>query len=202
MEPTGSTPYRPPEKAGPTPEDAELPDVILHEDELPALPSNVPVWILVGAVAALLATLGVIGFLVTRGTTAPTAAATPDPTGVPVLPVKVGDLAREPGDNQAPQDFGIDRTVQTSSAVFRKNGQTSYIVVGARPVTDVRNLLEQQIKVSAIRGVGDGVCGRDRTDLDVCAVRRNQTTVLAIGLRSQEPQEIVDFATQVLRDTK
>lgn len=201
MEPTGSTPYRP-EKAGPTPEDAELPDVIVHEDELPVLPSNIPVWIMVGAVAALLATLGVIGFLVTRGTTAPTAVTTPDPSGVPVLPVKVGDLAREPGDNQAPQDFGIDRSVRTSSSVFKKNGQTSYIVVAARPVTDVRNLLERQIKVSAIREVGDGVCGRDKTDLDVCAVRRNQTVVLAIGLRSQEPQEIVEFARGVLKDTR
>lgn len=201
MEPTGSTPYRAGRTAGPVGDDEELEEVVVHEDELPQLPSNVPVWIMAVAIALLLATLGVIGFLVTRGTEAPQTPTTPDPTGVPVLPVRAGDYAREPGDNQAPQDFGIDRSIQTSSAVFRKNGQVAYIVVSARPVTDPKDLLENQIKAQAIRPMGDGVCGRDRTDLDVCAIRRNQTTVLAIGLRSQDPKEILEFAKQVLADT-
>ncbi|GAB3709463.1 hypothetical protein [Mariniluteicoccus flavus] len=205
MEPTGSTPYRPdgtpPAVGSATPEE-ELAEVIVHEDELPQLPSNVPIYVMVGAIAALLATLGIIGYLVTRGTAEPVAVSTPDPTGVPVLPVRVGELAREPGEGQAPQDFGIDRSVQTSSAVFKKNGQVAYIVVSARPVSDPKDLLERQIKASAIRPMGDGICGRDKTDLDVCAVRRNQTTVLAIGLRSQEPKEILEFARQVLADTK
>lgn len=199
MEPTGSTPYKP---APATTNDEELEEVIVHEDDLPQLPSNVPVYVMVAAVTVLVITLGVIGFLVTRGTSEPEPEPTAEPTGVPVLPVRVGDYARDPGDRRTAPDFGIDRSIQTSSADYLKNGQVAYLVVGARPVTNTRDLLERQIKVSAIREVNGAVCGRDKTELDICAVRRNQTTVLAIGMRQQEITEIVDFARQVLTDTK
>lgn len=199
MEPSGSTPYRPQGADG---DNEELAEVIVHEDELPPLPSNVPVWVMAVAIGVLIATLGVIAFLVNRAGEQPQQATTADPTGMPVLPVTVGDQAREPGEKPPTTDFGIDRSVQTTSATFKKNGQNAYLVIAARPISDVTDLLKNQIKAEAIRQVGDGVCGRDRTDLDVCAVRRNQTVVLVAGLRQQEPTEQVNFARDVLAETK
>ncbi|OYO25268.1 hypothetical protein CGZ93_02155 [Enemella dayhoffiae] len=208
--PTGSTPWSPgqnpralqdtPER---TPETAELPG-LAGEDE-PQARSNVPVKVMIIALVALLATLGVVGYLVTRGTAPTPPAATPlapEPTGVPELPVTAGSYSRDPGNVQAPPEFGVDRSIQTTSANYRQNGQPALIAVAARPVNDGRTLLTQ-IKTNAIRQVGDAWCGRMASnDLDVCVLRRGTTALLVVGLRSQPVNELVAAGRDLLRDTK
>ena len=181
--------------------DDHLEEVVIHEDEIPQIPSTIPTAVMVTAVSILLAVLAFVGYTVARGTT-PGAdqPSRPDPTGRPVLPVNVGEFAKEPSAATESQ-FGIDQSVLTSSGVFTSNGQRSYLVVAGRTVADVKDLMDRQIKATAVRQVSDALCGRDSHDLDVCAVRRNKTTVVAAGLRSQEPQEIVGFAHQVLDQT-
>lgn len=208
--PQGSTPWSPGRsnpagddpRPGESSEATELPG-LAGEDE-PHKRSNVPVLVMVIALVALLATLGGVGYLVTRQAV-PTPATTPlapEPTGRPELPVTAGAYSRDPGNVQAPPDFGVDRSVLTASANFRQNGQPALIAVAARPVPDGRALLAQ-IKATAVRQVGDASCGRMQgNDLDVCVVRRGQTAVLVVGLRSQTVDELVAAGREILQGTK
>lgn len=156
------------------------------------------------SLVALLITVGVIAFLFTRTTATvnPDAAPLPpEPTGAPTLPLQAAEYVREPGEAAAPPDFGVDRTIQTSSAYYRRDGQNALIAVAARPVDDPKALLDQ-ISVRAQRQVGDGWCGREETaDLDVCILKRNRTAVLAVGLRDQTPDEIMQATGQILQET-
>lgn len=181
---------------------SEPPPELVNE---PVTKTTIPIKIMIIAVVALLVTIVGVGFLVTRTAGPPTPTVTPvapDPTGPPVLPVQAGEYARDPGTAAAPPDFGVDRSILTSSAYYRRNGDNALIVVAARPVSDTKVLLDQ-IKVLAQREVGDGWCGREEsTGYDVCALRRNRTAVLTIGLRDQTPDELMVAAQQILSDTK
>lgn len=213
--PQGSTPWSPgqstrdpatPGRDDPAQPKTDEPDELpgLAGEEEPRKRSNVPVVVMVIALVALLATLGGVGYLVTRQS-APTPAATPiapEPTGKPELPVTAGAYSRDPGNVEAPPEFGVDRSVQTASGNYRQNGQPALIAVAARPVPDGRALLAQ-IKANAIRQVGDAWCGRMAgNDLDVCVVRRSTTAVLVVGLRSQPVDELVGAGREILQGTK
>ncbi|TDO89454.1 hypothetical protein [Enemella evansiae] len=210
--PQGSTPWSPGQSGRPDPEPGtankpdeptELPG-LAGEDE-PHKRSNIPVVVMVVALVVLLATLGGVGYLVTRQSAAPTPASTPlapEPTGKPDLPVTAGAYSRDPGNVEAPPEFGVDRSVQTSSANYRQNGQPALIAIGARPVPDGRALLTQ-IKANGVRQIGDAWCGRmPDNELDVCVVRRGQTAVLVVGLRSQPVDELVAAGKEILQGTK
>jgi hypothetical protein len=170
----------------------------------PVTKTTIPLKIMLVSVVALLVTITGVAFLVTRTAGTPTPTETPmvaDPTGVPVLPVRAGEYARDPGTATAPPDFGVDRSILTSSAYYRRNGDNALIAVGARPVPDEKALLDQ-IKVLAQRQVGDGWCGREEsTGFDVCVLRRNRTAILAIGLRDQTPEEIMAATRLILEGT-
>lgn len=209
--PHGSTPWAPggggvpptdPLGAAPgTPEQGEERGLVNE----PQQRTNIPIKIMIIALAALVLTMGAVGFLVTRttnDTVAPDATPlAPEPTGPPVLPLQAAGLAREPGNASAPADFGVDRSILTSYANYRRNGEPAVIAVGARPVEDPKILLDQ-IKVRAQRQVGDGWCGREESnDLDVCILRRNRTAVLTIGLRDQTPEELIQVTQEILAGT-
>ncbi|HHV20756.1 MAG TPA: hypothetical protein GXZ30_04345 [Propionibacterium sp.] len=207
--PNGSSPW--PSGTGPDPADPGVPGTEPSEpvEEQPGLVNEpvqrtaVPMKIMIGSLIALLVTVGVVAFITTRttGVVAPPAPSTPEPTGAPVLPLRTGDYAREPGDVTAPLDFGVDRSIQTSSARYLRNGEPALIAVGARPVEDPKALFDQ-IKVRAQRQVGEGWCGREDTnDLDVCIAKHGRTAVLAIGLRDQTPEEIMLITQQILAET-
>lgn len=170
----------------------------------PVQRTTVPVKIMIGALIALLITVGGVAFLTTRttGSISPTQTPiAPEPTGPPVLPLRAGEYAREPGDATAPPDFGVDRSIRTSYAQYLINGEPGLLAVGARPVADEKQLFDT-IKVRAQRQVGDGWCGREDTnDLDTCILRRNRTAVITIGLRGQTPEELMQVTQQILTDT-
>lgn len=171
----------------------------------PTQRTTIPLKIMTASLVALLVTVGVIAFLFTRTTATVTPDAAPlppEPAGAPTLPLRAGDYVREPGEAAAPPDFGVDRTIQTSSAYYRGgDGQNALIAVAARPVDDPKALLDQ-ISVRAQRQVGDGWCGREETaDLDVCILTRNRTAVLTVGLRDQTPDEIMQATGQLLQET-
>lgn len=208
--PHGSTPWsgeRGPQRApdGEPGNNGESPSVdrpaLVNE---PIERTTIPIKIMTASLVALLITVGVIAFLFTRTTATVTPDAAPlppEPTGAPTLPLQTGDYAREPGEAAAPPDFGVDRTIQTSSAYYRRDGQNALIAVAARPVDDPQALLDQ-ISVRAQRQVGDGWCGREETaDLDVCILNRNRTAVLTVGLRDQTPDEIMQATGQILQET-
>lgn len=208
--PNGSTPWPPgrDETAGTRAgdpssehgEDVERPGLVNE----PVQRTTVPIKIMVGALVALLLTVGAVAFLTTRTTGSVTPTQTPmapEPTGAPILPLRAGEYAREPGDATAPPDFGVDRSIQTSYADYLRNGEPALIVIGARPVDDPKVLFDQ-IKVRAQRQVGDGWCGReDSNDLDACILNRNRTAVITIGLRDQTPEELMQAARQILSET-
>lgn len=181
-------------------EPAEQPGLVNE----PVQRTTVPLKIMIGALIALLITVGGVAFLTTRttGSISPTQTPiAPEPTGPPVLPLQAGQYAREPGDATAPPDFGVDRSIQTSYAQYLINGEPGLLAVGARPVADEKELFDT-IKVRAQRQVGDGWCGReDSNDLDTCILRRNRTAVITIGLRSQTPEELMQVTQQILAGT-
>lgn len=171
----------------------------------PVQRTTVPIKMMVGALVALLVTVGVVAFVTTRTTAVvapPQAPTAPEATGAPVLPLKIGEeYAREPGDVTGPLDFGVDRSILTSSARYLRNGEPAVIAVGARPVEDPKALFDQ-IKVRAQRQVGDGWCGReDSNDLDMCILKRGRTAVLTVGLRDQTPEELMLLTQQILTET-
>lgn len=216
--PNGSTPWSPaggdspdpggpsgdgPGQASPGPTEPTEQRELVNE---PVQRNTIPIKIMIISLVALLITVGAIALIATRttgGSVTPTATpVAPEPTGPPVLPLRAGDLAREPGDASAPPDFGVDRSIQTSYANYLLNGEPALIAVGARPVTDEKALLDQ-IRVRAQRQVGDGWCGReDASDLDMCILRRNRTAVLTVGLRDQTPDEIMAATQQILAGTE
>lgn len=171
----------------------------------PVQRTNVPIKIMIIALVALLVTVGGVAFLTTRGTGSATTTPTPMapvPTGAPVLPLRAGEYAREPGNATAPPDFGVDRSIQTSYANYLRNGEPALIAVGARPVDDPKALFDT-IKVRAQRQVGDGWCGRaDSNELDTCVLLRNRTAVVVLGLRDQTPEELMQAAQAILADTE
>lgn len=166
--------------------------------------TTIPIKIMIVSLVALVVTVGVIAFLftTTTGTGDPDATPLPpEPTGAPLLPLEAGEYAREPGDAAAPPDFGVDRSIETSSAYYRQDGENALIGVAARPVDDPKVLLDQ-INVRAQRQVGEGWCGREETaDLDVCILKRNRTAVLTVGLRDQTPEELIAATGQILAGT-
>jgi hypothetical protein len=167
--------------------------------------TTIPLKIMVVSIAVLLAVVTIVGLLVTRTTAPPRSGPgpfAPEPTGIPVLPVQAGEYVRDPGTASAPPDFGVDRSILTSSAYYRRHGDNALIAVAARPVPDEKVLLDQ-IKVLAQRQVGEGWCGREQsTGYDLCALRRNQTAVFAVGLRDQTPEEIMAALVMILGDTE
>lgn len=170
----------------------------------PVQRTTVPIRIMIGALIALVLTVGGVAYLTTRTTDpagpAPTPMA-PEPTGPPMLPLRAGEYAREPGDVSAPPDFGVDRSIQTSYANYLREGEPALIAVGARPVDDSKMLFDQ-MNVRVQREVGDGWCGRESsTDLDICILQRGRTAVLTVGLRDQTPEEIMRATQQILAET-
>lgn len=169
----------------------------------PVQRTNVPIRIMIVALLALLVTVGGVAYLTTRTTEQGSPTQTPiapDPTGPPVLPLRAGEYAREPGDATAPPDFGVDRSIQTTYANYLRNNEPVLIAVAARPVEDSKALFDQ-IKIRAQREVGDGWCGRDGSGLDVCILQRGRTAVLTFGLRDQTPEEIMQATQLILTDT-
>lgn len=210
--PNGSTPWSPGDGSGSsstgsaggepgTTEPSEDQPGLVNE---PVQRTTVPIKIMIGALVALLVTVGAVAFITTRTTgvvAPPQAPSEPEPTGPPVLPLRAGELAREPGDVAAPLDFGVDRSIQTTSARYLRNGEPAVLAVGARPVEDEKALFDT-IRVRAQRQVGNGWCGREDTnDLDTCVVRRGRTAVLTIGLRDQTPEEIMQVTQAILAET-
>ncbi|MDO5498670.1 MAG: hypothetical protein Q4F67_03200 [Propionibacteriaceae bacterium] len=168
--------------------------------------NTIPIKVMIVSLIALLITVFAVAFLATRGTdgaiTPTTTPAAPEPTGPPVLPLRAGELAREPGDGTNAPDFGVDPSIQTSYAHYLRDGEAALIAVGARPVADPKALLDD-INVRAQRQVGDGWCGReDSSDLDLCILNRNTTAVLTVGLRDQTPEEIMTATQQILAGTE
>lgn len=179
---------------------------LVDEEPEPARRGGIPLLVMGISLAVLLGTLGVVGFLFTRSTTPQatqdSAPRTPEPTGTPVLPVTAGEFSRDPGNNAPQVMSGVDRSILTASAVYRRDGEPALVVVAGRPVGDSRVLLEQ-IQARGIRDMGNGaLCGRDQNDLDVCAVRRYQTAVFVEGLRSQTPDELVQAARTIVETTQ
>lgn len=170
----------------------------------PVQRTTVPIKIMIVALIALVLTVGGVAFLTTRTTgslgPSPTPIA-PEPTGPPVLPLRAGDYVREPGNATAPQDFGVDRSIQTSYAQYLINGEPGLLAVGARPVADEKKLFDD-IRVRVQRPVGNGWCGREDTNgLDTCILRRGRTAVITVGLRSQTPEELMQATQQILSGT-
>lgn len=182
------------------PDEEPKEELVSHEEDEP-LGGSVPVKIMIGALLALIVTVGIIGYLISRPAPEPEPVPTVEPTGVPVLPVKAGDFSRDPGNATTAPDFGVDRSVHVTSAIYKQNGQPAYVVLGARPINESQQLLDQ-IRARAVRQVGDGLCGRDQNDLDVCVARRGTTAVLAEGLRDQTPEEILAAAKLILEGTE
>lgn len=177
----------------------ELPGLVNE----PVPKTTIPIKTMIISIVALLAVVTIVALLVnaTTGRDRPETPVVPDPTGVPVLPVQAGDLVRDPGTTSAPPDFGVDRSILTSSAYYRRNGEDSLIAVAARPVGDEKILLDQ-MQVLAQRQIDEGWCGREEsTGYDICVIRRNQTAVFAVALRDQTPTEILAALRLILSET-
>lgn len=170
----------------------------------PVAKTTIPVKIMIISIVALLVVVSLVALLVTA-TTEPDRAdvpIVPDPTGAPVLPVQAGEYVRDPGTAAAPPDFGVDRSILTSSAYYRRHGDDALIAVAARPVADEKILFDQ-MQVLAQRQIGDGWCGREETTgYDICVLRRNQTAVFAVALRDQTPTEIMGALQVILTQTE
>lgn len=170
-----------------------------HEDETPR--GKAPVVITVVAVLAVLVVVGLVGFLVSR--TGPSGKPTSQmtPTEAPLkleLPVAVGDLSRDPNRDSYSEIGEGDERLEARSATYLRDRTDSLYVVIARPFSDPQDMLVL-LEADAIREIGDGYCGRNRdaSDLDVCAVVREDIGVLAAGLEGQSPEAIVEDATEI-----
>lgn len=166
--------------------------------------TTIPVTIMMVSIVVLLAVVIGVAWLVTAATDQdrPGTPVVPEPTGVPVLPVQAGEFVRDPGTSSAPPDFGIDRTVLTSSAYYRRDGDDALIAVAARPVRDEKFMFDQ-MRVLAQRQVDDGWCGREEsTGYDICTLRRNQTAVFVVALRDQSAPEIMAALRLILSATE
>lgn len=183
------------------PEHSDEPELVNE----PVQRNNVPIKIMLVALVALVVTIGLVGFFVTRTTDVVTPVQTPaapDPTGPPDLPLQANQYAREPGNASAPPEFGVDQNISTSYATYKVDGENALIAIGARPVADAKMQLDE-MKVLAQRQVGDGWCGREPSSgLDVCILKRNRTAVLVMGLRDQTVDELMTANIAILAGTK
>lgn len=182
------------------PDERDEPELV----NAPIQRSNIPIKIMLVALVALVVTIGLVGFLVTRtaDVVTPTeTTAAPDPTGPPDLPLQANEYAREPGNASAPPEFGVDQNINTSYATYKINGENALIAIGARPVADAKAQLDE-MNVLAQRQVGDGWCGREPSSgLDVCILQRNRTAVLVMGLRDQTVDELMTVNIAILAGT-
>lgn len=183
------------------PEESDHPELVNQ----PVQRNTIPIKIMIVALVALLVTIGVVGFVVTRTADVVTPVETPmapDPTGPPDLPLQANEYAREPGMASAPPEFGVDQNIATSYATYKRSGEDALIAIGARPVADEKAQLDD-MKVLAQRQVRDGWCGREPSSgLDVCILKRNRTAVLVIGLRDQTVDELMTANIAILAGTK
>ncbi|NLT30203.1 MAG: hypothetical protein GXX86_07055 [Propionibacterium sp.] len=167
------------------------------DDETPR--GKAPLVIAIASVLAVLVVVGLVGFLVSRAGPSGKPTSEMTPTQAPLkleLPVAVGDLARDPNiDSHTEIGEGDDR-MEARSATYVRDRTDSLHVVIARPMTDPQEMLTL-LEAHAIREVGDGYCGRDTSDLDVCAVIREDVGVLAAGLEGQTPEAIVADAAEI-----
>lgn len=158
-----------------------------------------PLVIGIASVLAVLVVVGLVGYLVSR--TGPSGVPTSQmtPTQKPLkfeLPLSVGDLSRNPNEDSFTElGEGEDR-VEARSATYVRDRTDSLYVVMARPIAEPQEMLVL-LDARAIRQVGDGYCGRDSSDLDVCAIRREDIGVLAAGLQGQTPEGIIEDATAI-----
>lgn len=186
--------------SAPDRDSVEQPDLVNE----PVAKTTIPVKVMIVSIAALIAVVTIVALLVSATTSrnTPAASIAPEHTGVPMLPVQAGEYVRDPGSSSAPPDFGVDRSILTSSAYYRRNGDDALIAVAARPVRDEKMLFDQ-MQVLAQRQVDDGWCGREETtSYDICVLRRNQTAVFAVALRDQSPPEIMAALRLILSDTE
>ncbi|MGJ3508468.1 hypothetical protein [Enemella sp. A6] len=173
-------------------------DDSVHPDDEPPR-GKAPVVIAIASVVAVLVVVGLVGFLVSRAGPSGKPTSEMTPTQAPLkleLPVTVGDLARDPNVDSSTKLGEGEEQVEARSATFVRDRTDSLYVVIARPMTDAQEMLAL-LDARAIREVGDGYCGRDSSDLDVCAVIREDIGILAAGLEGQTPEAIVEDATEI-----
>ena len=174
-----------------------LSDDEIIEEEVEQGRSNVPMITMVVSLVVLATTVAVIGYFISSATTdLPASTETPSvqPTGEPKLPQEIGEYSRAPGGG------GVDDSdpgQMTSTAFYIKNGQESMLIVAIRPAKDPRQQLEDIDTTNIVDYDDDARCGRDKNDLDICAVPYGNTLVVVQGLRDQSVDDMVEFAREV-----
>ena len=150
------------------------------------------------AVAAVIVVLGVVvlvGWLSSRaGSSAPSA----NPASLPLtLPTTAGSFRLDPNAKPTPTVMPLgDDQAQSVTATYYEGSDRALLIMGVRPVSDSNNLVSE-LDITAVRQVGDGLCGRYPTGQDVCVVRSNNVGVVGVGLASQPLEQVVEESTLI-----
>jgi len=126
----------------------------------------------------------------------PTAAANP---WTLALPDTVDEYSRNPGSDES-QTTSSAPPKTTISATYSKGGQTSVLVLLSRPDANAETFL-REAAFNVVLAQDHGFCGTSTdNDLEGCAVVRDNTSILAVGMVDQSREELMSVA-ELFADT-
>ncbi len=151
--------------------------------------------VVVAAVVVVLGLVVLVGWLSSRaGSLAPSA----NPATLPLaLPTTAGTFQLDPNAKPSPavMPLGEDQA-QSITATYYEGSDRALLVMGVRPVADSNDLVAE-LDITAVRQVGDGLCGRYPTGQDVCVVRSSNVGVVGVGLANQSLEQVVEESTLI-----
>lgn len=144
------------------------------------------------AVVAVIVVLGLVvmvGWLSSR-TGAQTTTA--NPLSAPLeLPETAGEFVRDPNATPSPATMTVQGTeAQSVTSTYYEESTKSLIVMAVRPVGQSTDLVSE-LDITAVRDVGDGLCGRYPTGQDVCVIRADNIGLIGVGLDGQTLEDTV-----------
>lgn len=161
-----------------------------HSTESARKPRNsMTIVVAVVAVIVVLGLVVMIGWLASR-TGAQTTTA--NPMSAPLeLPEEAGEFTRDPNATPTPATMTVqDTEAQSVTGTYYEESTKSLIVMAVRPVTESTDLVSE-LDITAVRNVGDGLCGRYPTGQDVCIIRADNIGLVGVGLDEQTLEDTV-----------
>lgn len=163
----------------------------------PSAKSRNPMTIVV-VVAVIIAVIGLVAMVGWLTSRTGSQTATADPMSAPLeLPAEAGEFRLNPNDDptSAPMTIG-ESPAQSITGTYYKESVKSLLVMAVRPVGESTDLVEE-LDITAVRDVGDGICGRYPTGQDVCIVRSDNVGVIGVGLDGQTLEDLVTDSASV-----
>ncbi|WOP19584.1 hypothetical protein [Raineyella sp. LH-20] len=144
-------------------------------------------------IAAAVVVLGVVVMIGWLSSQAGSRSSSANPATTPiVLPRKAGGLMIDPNAAPSPTTMALaDGQAQTVTGTYYEGNDKELLVMAVRPVNEVAGLVDD-LRITTVRQVGAGMCGRYSTGQDVCVVRNDNVAVVGVGLANQSLEQVVE----------